>query len=165
MTPQAPPSTLAAIERIMTVLYQSISGTDDSERDWDLSKSLFHPDARVSPNAFENRGRGIMTEDEFQADARPRIAPQAFFEWEVERDVHITGQVASVRSHYRAAETLHGEPIIKEGVNHLILIKEEDKWQIMAMAWKGEGSQGSQENKAPTHHAPGTRYHALITDY
>lgn len=135
MTNQAPPSDLANIERIMAVLYQSISGNDDSERDWDLSKSLFHPDARVSPNAFEDRVRTVMTEDQFQADARPRIAPRAFFEWEVERDVRITGEVASIRSHYQAAESPHGEPIIKEGVNHLILIREEGQWKIMAIAW------------------------------
>lgn len=135
MTNQAPLSDLANIERIMAVLYQSISGNDDSERDWDLSKSLFHPDARVSPNAFEDRVRGVMTEDQFQADARPRIAPRAFFEWEVERDVRITGEVASIRSHYQAAESPHGEPIIKEGVNHLILIREEGQWKIMAIAW------------------------------
>lgn len=135
MTNQAPLSDLANIERIMAVLYQSISGNDDSERDWDLSKSLFHPDARVSPNAFEDRVRTVMTEDQFQADARPRIAPRAFFEWEVERDVRITGEVASIRSHYQAAESPHGEPIIKEGVNHLILIREEGQWKIMAIAW------------------------------
>jgi hypothetical protein len=132
---EAHPSDLAAIERIMAALYDSISGTDDSERDWELSKSLFHPDARVSPNAFEDRVRGVMTEDEFQADARPRIAPRAFFEWEVDRDVAITGEVASIRSHYHAAETPDGKPIIKEGVNHLILIKEDGRWRIMAIAW------------------------------
>lgn len=130
-----PPSDLAAIERIMTVLYQSISGMDDSERDWDLSKSLFHPEARVSPNAFEDRVRTVWTEDEFQADARPRIAGRAFFEWEVDRDVSVTGEVASVRSHYQAAETPNGSPIIKEGVNHLILIKQDGRWQIVAIAW------------------------------
>jgi len=135
MNTEAPPSDLAAIERIMATLYDSISGTDDSERDWDLSRSLFHPDALVSPNAFEDRVRAVMTEDEFQADARPRIAPRAFFEWEVDRDVNITDEVASIRSHYQAAETLHDEPIIKEGVNHLILIKEDGRWQIMAIAW------------------------------
>jgi hypothetical protein len=135
MTQEASPTDLAAIEHIMTVLYQSISGKDDSERDWDLSKSLFHPDSRVSPNAFQDRVRGVMTEDEFQADARPRIAPLAFFEWEVDRDVSITGEVASIRSHYQAAETPNGTPIIKEGVNHLILIKQDGWWQIMAIAW------------------------------
>jgi len=135
MNSPSSPSDLAAIERIMTALYESISGKDDSERDWDLSKSLFHPDARVSPNAFEDRVRGVMTEDEFQADARPRIAPLAFFEWEVDRDVIITGEVASIRSHYQAAETPRGESIIKEGVNHLLLIKEEGKWLIVAIAW------------------------------
>ena len=135
MTGETSPSDLAAIERIMTALYQSISGADDSERDWDLSKSLFHPDARVSPNAFEDRVRSVMTEDQFQADARPRIAPKAFFEWEVERDDRITGDVASIRSHYRAAESPHGEPIIKEGVNHLILIREDEQWKIMSIAW------------------------------
>lgn len=128
-------SDLEAIARIMKDLYESISGRDDSERDWELSMSLFHPDARVSPNSSEDRVRGVMTEDEFQADARPRIAPRAFFEWEVERDVEIAGEVASVRSRYQAAETPHGEPIIKEGVNHLILIRQEGKWLIMAIAW------------------------------
>lgn len=131
----ASPSDLAAIERIMTALYESISGKDDSERDWELSKSLFHPDARVSPNAFEDRVRAVMTEDVFQADARPRIADMAFFEWETDRDVSITGEVASIRSHYQAAETPHGSPIIKEGVNHLILIKEDGRWHIVAIAW------------------------------
>lgn len=135
MTTEAPPSDIAAIERIMTALYQSISGKNVNERDWELSQSLFHPDARVSPNAFEDRVRGVMTEDEFQADARPRIASLAFFEWEVERDVRITGEVASIRSHYQAAESPHGEPIIKEGVNHLILVREEGQWKIMAIAW------------------------------
>jgi len=135
MTNEASPSDLAAIERIMTALYESISGKDDSERDWDLSKSLFHHEARVSPNAFEDRVRAVMTEDDFQADARPRIAPRAFFEWEVDRDIAITGEVASVRSHYQAAETPRGTPIIKEGVNHLILVKENGHWSIMAIAW------------------------------
>jgi hypothetical protein len=135
MTKRATTSDLEAIERIMTALYESISGTDDSERDWDLSKSLFHPDARVSPNATEDRVRGVMTEDEFQADARPRAAPLAFFEWEVDPDISITGEVASVRSHYQAAETPNGTPIIKEGTNHLLLIKQDGKWWIMAIAW------------------------------
>ena len=129
------PPDFEAIGRIIKILYESISGHDDSERDWDLCKSLFHPDARVSPNAFEDRVRGVMTEDEFQADARPRIAPLAFFEWEVARDIQITGEVASVRSRYQAAETPRGKPIVKEGVNHLILIRDEGEWRIMAIAW------------------------------
>ena len=128
-------SDLEAIARIIQDLYESISGRDDSERDWALSMSLFHPDARVSPNSSEDRVRGVMTEDEFQAEARPRIAQLAFFEWETECDVEITGEVASVRSHYQAAETPHGKPIIKEGVNHLLLIREGGQWSIMAIAW------------------------------
>ena len=128
-------SDLNAIERIMKDLYASISGKDDSERDWELCLSLFHPDARVSPNAQEGREREVITEEEFQAEARPRIASLAFFEWEVECDVKITGEVASVRSRYQAAETLHGEPIIKEGINHLLLIREAGEWLIMAIAW------------------------------
>jgi hypothetical protein len=119
----------------MRDLYESISGRDDSERDWDLCLSLFHPDARVSPNAQEGRARALVTEEEFQAEARPRIAQLAFFEWEVECDVEITGDVASVRSYYQAAETPRGQPIIKEGVNHLLLVREEDAWSIMAIAW------------------------------
>jgi len=134
MTAAQPPA-FEAIGRIIRTLYESISGHNDGERDWDLCKSLFHPDARVSPNAFQDRVRGVMTEDEFQADARPRIAPLAFFEWEVARDIQITGEVASVRSRYRAAETPNGRPIIKEGVNHLILIRQEGEWRIMAIAW------------------------------
>lgn len=124
-----------AISRILTDLYESISGADDSERDWELSLSLFHPEAVVSPDAFEDRTRTVMTEAEFHADARPRIASRAFFEWQVDADVNITGEVASVRSHYRAAETPGGRPIIKEGVNHLLLIKEDGRWSILAIAW------------------------------
>jgi hypothetical protein len=119
----------------MKDLYESISGRDVSERDWELCLSLFHPEARVSPNSLEDRVRAVTTEEAFQADARPRIASLAFFEWEVERDVEITGDVASVRSRYQAAATPYGEPIVKEGVNHLILIREEGKWLIMAVAW------------------------------
>jgi hypothetical protein len=129
------PPDFEAIGRILKILYESISGHDDTERDWDLCLSLFHPDARVSPNAFQDRVRGVMTEEAFQADARPRIASQAFFEWEVARDIQITGEVASVRSRYQAAETPKGKPIIKEGVNHLILIRDEGEWRIMAIAW------------------------------
>ncbi|MDP2470841.1 MAG: hypothetical protein Q8W46_08245 [Candidatus Palauibacterales bacterium] len=129
------PADQEAIAALMRHLYESISGRDDSERDWDLCLSLFHPEARVSPNAFQDRVRGVMTEEEFQADARPRIAGTAFFEWEVEHDLEITGEVASVRSRYQAAETPGGEPIIKEGVNHLLLIKDVGRWVILAIAW------------------------------
>ncbi len=129
------PADLEAIGRIMTDLYESISGRDDSERDWDLCLSLFHPEARVSPNVLEDRARAVVTEEAFQADARPRIASMAFFEWEVDCDIEITGEVASVRSRYQAAETPRGEPIIKEGVNHLLLIKDRGEWSIMAIAW------------------------------
>jgi hypothetical protein len=76
-----------------------------------------------------------MTEEAFQADARPRIANIPFFEWEVESDVEITGEVASVRSRYQAAETPGGSAMLKEGVNHLILIKEDGRWVILAIAW------------------------------
>lgn len=129
------PSDRDAIARVMRDLYRSISGRADSERDWELCLSLFHPDARVSPDAFEDRVRGVVTEEAFQADARPRIADRPFFEWEVDCDAEITGEVASVRSRYRAAETPGGEPIVKEGVNHLLLIRERGEWRIMAMAW------------------------------
>lgn len=124
-----------AIARIMRDLYESISGRDDSERDWELCLSLFHPDARVSPNAQEGRPRGVVTEEAFQAEARPRIASLAFFEWEVESDVEISGDVASVRSRYQAAETPRGTPIIKEGVNYLLLIRQDGEWKIIAIAW------------------------------
>lgn len=124
-----------AIAAVMNDLYGSISGADDGDRDWDLCLSLFHPEARVAPDAFQDRVRSVMTEEAFQADARPRIAGMSFFEWEVERDVEITGEVASVRSRYRAAATPGGTPIIKEGVNHLILIKEDGRWVILAIAW------------------------------
>lgn len=124
-----------AIAEVMKKLYESISGRDDSERDWDLCLSLFHPDARVSPDAFQDRVRSVMTEEAFQADARPRIAGMSFFEWEVERDVEITGDVASVRSRYQAAAQPGGDPIIKEGVNHLLLIREDGRWVILAIAW------------------------------
>ena len=125
----------AQIDRIMADLYESISGSDDSERDWDLCLSLFHPHAAVSPNVQEGRPRAVTTEEEFQAEARPRIAQLAFFEWEVDRETVITGDVASVISYYQAAETPRGEPIIKEGVNHFLLIKDNGKWMIMATAW------------------------------
>lgn len=124
-----------AIAAVMKNLYESISGGNDSQRDWDLCLSLFHPEARVSPDAFQDRVRSVMTEEAFQADARPRIAGMSFFEWEVERDVVITGDVASVRSRYRAAATPGGTPIIKEGLNHLILIREDGRWVILAIAW------------------------------
>jgi len=124
-----------AIADVMGALYDSISGRNDGERDWDLCLSLFHPEARVSPDAFQDRVRSVMTEEAFQADARPRISGMSFFEWEVERDVEITGEVASVRSRYQAAATPGGTPIIKDGVNHLILIKEAGRWRILAIAW------------------------------
>jgi hypothetical protein len=124
-----------AIASVMKSLYESISGRNDGERDWDLCLSLFHREARVSPDAFQDRVRSVMTEEAFQADARPRIAELSFFEWEVESDVEITGDAASVRSRYRAAETPGGSPIIKEGVNHLLLIREDGRWVILAMAW------------------------------
>ncbi len=123
-----------AIDRLISNLYQAISGDNDAERDWELDRSLYHPGAVLGPNSWRDRPRGVYPLDEYLSQARRLLGDSPFHEWETEREVWLTGDVATVISHYAAAESPGGE-VIKSGINHFLLMKLDGEWRVLAGAW------------------------------
>lgn len=125
----------AEIQSLVHRLYDALSGFSDADRDWAALEKAHHPRGCVGPGIFEDRPRTVMTPGEYHADVRRRLGDRAFFEWEVEHTAEVNVNVAYVRSTYAAAATPHGEPIIKSGVNHMLLTRTADGWKVMAITW------------------------------
>ncbi len=125
---------LAAIDEVVSALYTTISGDSEAERDWEASRALFHRLAIVSPDAWRDRPRSVVPIGDHQAAARVMLGDTPFHEWELERTVHLTGEVATVVSRYAAAETPGGAEI-KSGVNHFLLVRDAGRWVVLAGGW------------------------------
>jgi hypothetical protein len=125
----------AEIQRLVRRVYDALSGYSDTDRDWEVVERAHHPRGCVGPGIFEDRPRTVMSPGEFHADVRRRLGDRAFFEWEVEHTAEVNDNVAYVRSAYAAAVTPRGEPIIKSGVNHILLTRTDEGWKILAITW------------------------------
>jgi len=78
-----------------------------------------------------------MTLEEYHGDNAPR--QEAFWEWETDRVVSRSGNMAHVWSSYASALTPRGEPYAR-GVNSITLFWDGDRWWIMG--WMFDATAG-----------------------
>ncbi len=124
MAPAVSPADLIAIERILRAFYEAPSGRA-ADKDWGRFRALF------ARGALLDSGREWVLEDGLPVDAFVALArgePREVWLYEVERTLHVLGDVAVALSAFesRAPEAL--EPA--RGVNVLRLRKGRGTWKI-----------------------------------
>ena len=128
---QARPEDVSTIDGIMQAYYEVVSGPAGGTSDVARDRTLHHPEAWVAIAGTDSSGEpfvNVMTLDGYHGENAPRSQP--FWEYETERTVHRSGNMATVWSSYASSRTEAGEPFT-EGVNTLTLWWDGDRWWIM----------------------------------
>lgn len=123
---------------IIDTFYGNVSGKSNKERNWTLIRSLFCDNAQlVSLNKSFVQNPDVIRADIESYLIKLKFYLQAddFYEYSVENNVKIFGDVALVFNVYEAKRSLTDKAIFKKGVNMIHLLKTDDDWKILSMIW------------------------------
>lgn len=141
---EAPPAArsedVATIDGIINAYYEVISGPAGESADAARDRSLHHPNAWVAIAGRDSSGQPrvrVMTLEDYHGTNAPR--DEAFWEWETDRVVSRSGNMAHVWSSYASARTEGGEPFAR-GVNSITLFYDGSRWWIMG--WMFDSTAG-----------------------
>ena len=134
----------SSIDRLLTALYETISGPAGSEPDWDRERALFEPGARLIPTHVGPDGQlraQVLDIEAYIASRRVYLRDNAFFERQVRREIKQFGHIAQVFSEYESATTPDGPPFVS-GVNLLQLLFRDGRWWIQSIMWENASEGG-----------------------
>ena len=133
------PGDVETLDGIMAAYYEVVSHAAgeplQSERDY----SLHHPDARAIITGVDGEGKPFIlnqTLPEYHEAAAQGI-DNAFFEWEIDREVQRFGNIAHVWSTYAYSDKPDGE-IQGRGINSIQLYHDGERWWITAWIFDSE---------------------------
>lgn len=136
-SPQGLTLDLGNLDVVITTMYAVISGPVGEVRDWDLLRSLYHPEARLilalSPAGQASELR-ILTVNEFIRRLETIFAKESFWERETSRDVQTFGSIAHVLSCYESLREPNGVPFTT-GKKTMQLYFDHARWWIMSAMW------------------------------
>ena len=130
-----------SIDLTIKTLYSVISGDKEAERDWDLFKSLFHPDAKLIPSGPSKDGdfqAVYLSPDDYINRSGKWLFENGFHEREIHRVTDIFGNIAHVFSTYEAFRESSDKTPFMRGINSIQLMKNEEKWVIINIYWMQE---------------------------
>lgn len=134
-------------------LYAVISGEKGQERDWELMKFLFHPEAKLIPSGKNQEGVYVaryMTPDDYIERNGKWLVDEGFFEKEIHRSVNTFGNITQVFSTYESYKSDADETPFMRGINSIQLLNDGERWWILNIYW----TQESQENPIPKEYLP-----------
>lgn len=129
------------IDETINTLYSVISGDKGVERDWDLFKSLFHPDAKLIPSGPSQDGNFqaiYLSPDDYINRSGKWLYENGFHEREIHRVTDIFGNIAHIFSTYEAFRESSDEIPFMRGINSIQLMKTNEKWLIINIYWMQE---------------------------
>ena len=131
---------LATLDGLFEALYSSISGPPGGQ-DFELSRRIHHPDARLVRTRLDARGRPValsFSVDEYEANVRGLLSDMHFHEIETARRTVRFGNVAQAFSAYEARDRPEGGALIKRGLNFAHLFHDGRRWWLMHLIWDDE---------------------------
>ena len=134
------PEDVSSIDGIIRAYYEVVSGPAGESPDAARDRTLHHPDAWVAIAGEDPSGKPlvrVMSLDGYYGDNAPRT--EGFWEWETDREIQRSGNMAHVWSSYASARTEGGEPYT-HGVNTITLFWDGARWWIMG--WMYDDSAG-----------------------
>jgi len=137
----------------ISTLYEVISGEKGQERDWELMKFLFHPEAKLIPSGKNQEGVYVaryMTPDDYIERNGKWLVDEGFFEKEIHRSVNTFGNITQVFSTYESYKSEADETPFMRGINSIQLLNDGERWWILNIYW----TQESQENPIPKEYLP-----------
>jgi hypothetical protein len=121
-----------AIGAAVDAVYAVISGPVGKPRDWARMRTLFTPEARLTP--IGSKGPVGGTVEDYIAKSRELLTKSGFTERELARRVEIYGDLAHVWSSYEGI----GTNIRVRGINSFQLVKVNGRWLVQSILWQAE---------------------------
>jgi len=130
-----------SLDSIISNLYSSISGDKTKVRNLEFFKSLFHKDARLIFNKYDNGKPKLVfvTPEEYLNRVSEYFKKNDFFEREVYRKVDSFGSMTQVFSTYESSESddKKVKPFAR-GINSIQLLNDGKRWWVVNLYWTGE---------------------------
>lgn len=142
-----------SLDSTISTLYSVISGEKGQERDWELMKFLFHPDAKLIPSGKNKEGTykaRYMTPDDYIEASGKWLVQNGFFEKEIHRSVNTFGNITQVFSTYESFKSEADKTPFMRGINSIQLLNDGNRWWIINIYW----TQESEENPIPKAYLP-----------
>ncbi len=142
-----------SLDSTISTLYAVISGEKGQERDWELMKYLFHPDAKLIPSGKNKEGiykARYMTVQDYIDSSGKWLVENGFFEKEIHRSVNTYGNITQVFSTYESFKSETDKAPFMRGINSIQLLNDGERWWIMNIYW----TQETEENPIPKEYLP-----------
>ena len=130
-----------SLDTILETLYDVISGEKDQERDWELFKYLFHPDAKLIPTGKNKQdvfGARYMTPQDYIDSSGKWLVENGFFEKEIHRSVNTFGNITQVFSTYESFRSESDASPFMRGINSIQLLNDGKRWWVINIYWMQE---------------------------
>ncbi len=141
------------LDSTISNLYGVISGEQGQERDWELMKFLFHPDAKLIPSGKNKEGvykARYMTAQDYIDTSGKWLVENGFFEKEIHRVTNTFGNIAQVFSTYESFKSEKDSAPFMRGINSIQLLNDGKRWWVINIYWTQESS----ENPIPQEYLP-----------
>ncbi len=141
------------LDGTLETLYSVISGEKGQERDWDLFKFLFTPEAKLIPTRKNNEGffrASYLSPDAYIVRSGKWLVENGFFEKEIHRIENTFGNITQVFSTYESYRSASDEEPFARGINSIQLLNDGERWWLINIYWTGE----SEENPIPNIYLP-----------
>ena len=130
----------SSLDVLFDALYSSISGPPGGQ-DFELSRSIHHPDARLVRTGVDSSGKPTLISfsvDSYEENVRGLLGDMHFYEIETARRTVRFGNVAQAFSTYEARDRPEGGRLIKSGMNFAHLYNDGHRWWLMHLIWDDE---------------------------
>ena len=137
------------LDNTLQTLYNVISGEKGEERNWELFKFLFKPEAKLIPSGKSKEDLynvKYMSADDYINTSGQWLVNNGFFEKEIHRSVDIFGNIAHVFSTYESFKSKSDTIPFMRGINSIQLLNDGNRWWIINIYW----TQETEENPIPS---------------
>ena len=124
------------IAALLARLYEVISFEEGGAPDWDGLTEVFSKHARITRITPE--GTDYLDRESFLAMTRSLVelgAYTSFYEFELERTIARSGDMAHVWSVYETRRDRRAREAIGRGINSIQLVREREAWRVVGLLW------------------------------
>ncbi|MDH7447037.1 hypothetical protein [Aquimarina sp. 2201CG14-23] len=136
------------MDNTIETLYNVISGKKGEERNWELFKFLFKPDAKLIPSGKNKNGVfnvRYMSPEEYIMSSGAWLIENGFFEKEINRTTNTFGNITQVFSTYESFKSETDNKPFMRGINSIQLLNDGNRWWVINIYW----TQETKENPIP----------------